>query len=598
MKIRFFKHNIRPLFRLDTILLAGFMSFPGNQSIATAADGRLPVIATTLSAGSWAAVLHPLADATPRESWLRNLVHGRLVGLDRDWKWECQLCTSLPSAENGQIRKLKAQGKSGRGGKEGLVLDFEIPAIAKWGDGTPVTGNDFRLAWQIAMAMSPSSRAGNTARAIKEVTVDAKSTRRFSMELKEPAGDFWFAFSLRPVPAHIEGPVWENAAGVHADYLKNSTYVIDPGKPGLYSGPWMPRMPQPRASGAQAFVLLEANPGFAKGKARAQQITIRFYRDEKTALTDVAEGRADIVPETDTNPFLLRKMPSLPPLYSALGTEVEHLDFNLRNPLLTDINLRKAISLSINRHELARVAGMPQGLPMAYGVLHPAMTGLPVRTDTGELMNALKFSHKVLGYAPSEASALLQQSGWNRTITPEGNFWQKEGRVLEVEMDTSLVDSMRGEVMRSVTRQLQEAGMKVVVREHPPETFSRETLRKVRFKYLALYAWRMPAATVPDAILATRQIPTLQNNYSGENAAGWSNKEVDEMLDALRSEWGSAARQEILKNLEQKISADLPFIPLFRRPVVAAVAKRVQGFELGGHDGWSSSSAHTWKFTD
>jgi peptide/nickel transport system substrate-binding protein len=554
------------------------------------------VIATTLPVAAWQVVLHPLADPSPREAWLRNLIHARLVELDDNWSWQCQLCTALPAVANGTLRKVKPAGKSRQSTKELIILDFEIPARAKWGDGTALTGHDFRLGWEIANAMPATTRAGNIARAIREITVDGKSPRHFSVELKEPSGDFWFASGLRPVPSHLEATIWRDAAGIYADYLKNTTYTTDPGKSGLYSGPWFPKTPHPRAEGHRPFVLLDSNPGHVRGAARTPQLTIRFHRDEKTALQEIQSGDADILPETDINPPAMKHSVDKSVFRTAIGTEIEHIDFNLRNPLLTDASLRKAISMFINRHELARSVGMPAGLPMAYGLLHPAMTGLPVRTDSGELMNRAKFMHRVLAHAPSEAAALLQQSGWSRNTTSAGSFWEKEGRTLEIELDTSLVDSMRAETLRTISRQLSDAGIKISTKEHAADTFARDTLRKARFKYLALYAWRMPAATVPGSLLATRQIPTLQNGYSGDNTAGWSNKDVDETLELLRNEWDPVKRQEMLNLIEEKITADLPFVPLFRRPVTAAVNERVEGFKIAGHDGWSSGSAHLWKF--
>ncbi len=559
------------------------------------ANGRLPVIATTLPAAAWQVVLHPLADPTSRESWLRNLVHARLVDLNDSWTWQCNLCTTLPSTSNGLLRKIKPANKS-RNAKELVMLDFEIPSSAKWGDGTTITGHDFKLGWEISNTMPASTRAGNIARAIREIIVDGKLPQRFSVELKEPNGDFWFASGLRPVPAHLETAAWRNAAGVYSDYLKNTTYTTDPGKPGLYSGPWFPKTAHPRAESQRPFVVLEANPGYVRGTAKTSQLTVRFHRDERTALQDVLSGQADILPETDISPGLVKQTTEKSIFRSALGTEIEHLDFNLRNPLLTDLNLRKTLSLYINRHELARISGMPHGLPMAYGLLHPTITGQPARTDSGELLNPARFTNPVFVHAPSAANALLQQSGWTRNTAIPGSFWEKEGKILEVELDTSFVDSIRAELARSIARQLSDAGIKVTVREHAPEIFSRDILRKVKFKYLALYAWRMPAATVPASLLSTRQIPTLQNNYSGENAAGWSNKEVDQTLDILRDEWDPAKRQVLLSLIEQKIVADVPFVPLFRRPVIAAVSQQLEGFSIAGHDGWSSTSAHLWKF--
>lgn len=567
------------------------------QPILGFSEGHQPTIVTTASPSSWLVASHPLAEANRKESWLRNLVHGQLVILDQNWKWQCQLCVSLPSPTNGLIRMVRRDGATSKNTRQNLAIDFEIPAQAKWGDGKPLVADDFRLAFEIARSMPPSTKSGSLARAILELTPDGKNNKHFFVRLREPRGDFWFAFGLRPVPSHLESEIWKASEQDYKDYLHSTNYVTNPSQPGLYSGPWFPKNTRFRGEGDSQSILLEANPGFAGGKVMAQSIQVIFRRTEKDAVKDLDSGVADIIPETDLSPAGAKLITRKNTIRSALGSELEHIDFNTRNPLLTDVNLRKAISLMINRYDLARSTGMPAELPMALGFMHPAMSGSPVRTDRGDLLKHQAFQHHVWGYAPSEASALLQQSGWTREASNHSSLWNKEGSPLEVDLDTNRADQIRMETVRAVARQLTNAGIKVNVKEHPNDIFIREILRKVKFKGLAEYAWRMPAGAIPDTILESRQVPSLQNAYTGENSSGWSNRRLDEILEQTRDEWDTAARQAMLREIEGLAATDVPFIPLFYRPVLGAAADTVSGFEVPGHEGWSSSFATGWIFS-
>lgn len=583
-------------FRRFGLILSGLVSVCILPKRAFSEDHR-PTIVTTAPPSSWLVASHPLAEANRKESWLRNLVHGQLVILDQNWRWQCQLCVSLPSPSNGLLRVARRDGASSKNSRQNLVIDFEIPAHAKWGDGKPLVADDFLLALEIARSMPPSTKSGSLARAILELSPDAKNNRHFFIRLREPRGDFWFAFGLRPVPSHLESEIWKASEKNYKDYLHSTNYVINPSQPGLYSGPWFPKNTRLRNEGEAQSILLEANPSFGGGKVIAHSIQILFRRAEKDAAADLQSGVADIIPETDLSPAAAKLITRKNAIRTALGSELEHIDFNTRNPLLTDVNLRKAISLMINRYDLARTTGMPAGLPMALGFMHPAMTGSPVRTDRGDLLRHQAFQHPVWGYAPSEAAALLQQSGWIREASNHSSLWIKEGSPLEVDLDTNRPDQIRMETVRSVARQLTSAGIKVNIKEHANDAFIREILGKVKFRYLAEYAWRIPAGTIPDAVLDSKQIPSLQNGYTGENTSGWSNRRLDEILDQVRDEWDPAARQQSLQQIETLAATDVPFIPLFYRPVLGAAVESVAGFEVPGHEGWSSSFATNWNFS-
>ena len=578
------------------ILLTVFTAYVALVAHPAFSQGHQPTVVTTAPISSWQVASHPLEEANQKEAWLRNLLHGQLVVLDQKWNWQCQLCVNLPSPSNGLLHLLRRDGPGSKNSRQNVTLDFEIQAQAKWGDGKPLTANDFQLGLEIARSMPPTTKSGSLARAIMELKPDLKNSKRFSVRLREPRGDFWFAFGLRPVPFHLESEIWKASERIYKDYLKASTYVTDPMKPGLYSGPWFPKTLRLRADGGRPFVLLEANPSFGGGKVLTSTLVIRFHRSVKEAASDLQSGDADIIPETDLTAIGAKLITRKNALRTALGSELEHIDFNTRNPLLTDVNLRKAISLLINRYELARAIGMTEGLPMALSVIHPAMLRLPIRTDQGDLLNVKAFQHAVWGYAPSEAFALLQQSGWTRGASAKTSVWTKEDSPLEIDLDANHVDVIRAETVRTIAHQLTEAGIKVTVREHAEDAFIKETLRKVKFKGMAEYAWRMPPGSIPDSVLESKQVPSLQNSYTGENTSGWNNRSLDEILDQLRDQWDAETRQELMQQIEGFAATDVPFVPLFYRPIFAAAVESVSGFHVPGHEGWSSGAAKDWVF--
>lgn len=593
VKIRVFKLATRGFAGLVFGLAIGFV-FLANVAASPIEKGLS--IASTTKPSAWPIVTNPLARASAREDWLRNLVQGQLLTLDDRWQIVCQLCTEVPSTTNNKIRFIQIpKSKKSRASKE-IRVDFEVLPEANWGDGKPITGDDFRLAHSIASAMPSHSKARNAAEAISEITVDKRNAKRFSMRLAKPDGTLWFAVGMRPVPAHLESQNWENATRVYQDYLKISNYVTEPGRSGLYSGPWLPTNQKSTLRAGIPYITLEKNPGFAGSKPVITRLRVQFVRNSREALAMLASEKTDIVPETDLDARASYPVSDRFVAHEALSTNLEQLTFNTRNPLLADLNLRKSISMLVNRYELAQSIGMPSSLPMASDIFHPAITNGVTRIDQGQIpLKSQVDPENCWYYSPEKSSRLLINSGWTKHLEGGTSTWKKENESLTIELDSNEKDSIRKQAVKVIAKNLSEAGIAVVIKNHSTNEFMNEIVQKLKFRFLAIYAWQMPAETIPTTILDSRQIPGLQNTYTGDNTSGWSNRSVDTLMTDLRNEWVPTERVAKIKEIERITAAEIPFIPLFYRPVHAATAKRVKNFKLPGHQSWSSSSASKWE---
>ena len=51
-----------------------------------------------------------------------------------------------------------------------------------------------------------------------------------------------------------------------------------------------------------------------------------------------------------------------------------------------------------------------------------------------------------------------------------------------------------------------------------------------------MYAWISSPENVPRTTLRSDQVPSAENNWSGQNYTGYSNPEMDRLLDAIEVE--------------------------------------------------------------
>jgi len=238
------------------------------------------------------------------------------------------------------------------------------------------------------------------------------------------------------------------------------------------------------------------------------------------------------------------------------------------NPAMFDVNVRKAIAMSIDREGIVRdlLLGLPKVPASFWDALsyynNPPLTNYP--------------------YDPEAAKALLDEAGW---VDANGDgIREKDGVDLVIEHATTIRE-IRQDAQAVMQQQLADVGIKLNV--NPVD----DTL------YFASYADSGPAAKgeydiqewsdgplFPDPDLyywLCDQIPT-DENPTGENWFYICDEELDSLIQLQSTQVDAAERQKTLSQINQLFYDKVYLIGLWQDPDVYAVGSRLKNVKFSG----------------
>ncbi|MCV6605359.1 MAG: ABC transporter substrate-binding protein, partial [Porticoccaceae bacterium] len=141
----------------------------------------------------------------------------------------CRTCVTLPTLENG-LAKLEQTPD----GKPGIAVTFQIQPDARWGDGSPVVADDFKLRWE--MGRNPKVGARRPSDFAPIYQFDIVDDKTFVLHLDKVTYNYNYIKEMMPIPAHLERPIFEKDP---LEYRNNSLYTTSPLNPGLWHGPYL-----------------------------------------------------------------------------------------------------------------------------------------------------------------------------------------------------------------------------------------------------------------------------------------------------------------------------------------------------------------------
>jgi oligopeptide transport system substrate-binding protein len=213
-------------------------------------------------------------------------------------------------------------------------------------------------------------------------------------------------------------------------------------------------------------------------------------------------------------------------------------------PPMNDINVRKALALSIDRDHLLELFSDNLDL-RGVSILPPGMPGFSsdlsaAEFDPGAAQTALAESE----YANEEITLTMIGPGYGDSETP---------------FENALIDMWR-----------EHLGIEVVIEFIDPLDFSQEA-RKTD-AHLLNYGW---CADYPDP---ENFLDVLFHSESDYNSANYSNPELDALLEQARVELDPGRRLGLYKQAEEILLADYGAIPLRHSVSYVLVNPRVQGY--------------------
>jgi len=520
--------------------------------------------------------MNPLVSNMVATTYMMGMTMRTLTTIDADGKWVPQLAKSIPSLENGQAKIKKVNGK------DTIVADWEILENAVWGDGTPITCEDFIFTIKVAMSPNVSVADKETYTQVAKIDYDKKSPKKCTFTYDKLRWDFTQLGTFRLLPKHLEEPVFKKYGAQKEGYEKNSLYSKEPTNPGLYHGPYL--VSEIQLGDHVTFV---PNPKFYGEPTKIQKIIVKLIPNTGTMEANLRSGTIDLISvlglALDQALAFDKKVKEEKLGYSVLfqpSAVYEHIDLNLDNPILKDVRVRKALHYAINKEDLTNALFEGKQQP----AIHNITPKDPWFTDDPNKIVIYKYNKR-------EAERLLDEAGWK--MGADG-IRTKDGKRLSFTIMTTAGNKTRELVQVYLQNNWKNIGVEVQAKNEPARVFFGETTKKRKFDAMALFAWVSSPESSPKGTFHSSKIPSAKNGYSGQNQMGWSNPKVDKLTEALETEMKHEKRVEIVHELLKLYTDEVPVLPLYYRSDVAVIPSQMKGYRLTGHQFPETNEVEKW----
>lgn len=312
------------------------------------------------------------------------------------------------------------------------------------------------------------------------------------------------------------------------------------------------------------LIRLERSDSYWGAAPAIPRIEFVHQPDDARALTEAKRGDLDIVPALIPSHYPEQaSAPGLARVFRPLRLRppaLRYMVMNTANPALSDVRVRQALALLIDRKAL--IKSEHDGLARAVaGFVWPGGPGdgpAPSPPD----------------YDPARAGALLDAAGWRDR---DGDGVRELGED-KLRLTLLVTDSGepsddddaeeardRGERER-IVRSLRRSGVQIDRRVGPPAVL-RNRLRAGDFD-LAFAHWRG---------LVDDDLAPLLESGSSLNLGGFSSPRVDAVLAALRAAWEPGARAPRMAELAQVLGETWPVAAIVAPDPYGLIHRRVRG---------------------
>ena len=522
----------------------------------------------TIGITQYPSTLHPNIESMVAKSYIRGMTARALTIYNHDWQLQCSLCVELPTLDNGlAVLEQTADGKPG------IAVTYQIPAGLKWADGQPLTTADFKFAWQVGR--NPAAGVNNLEFYRSAYQFDLVDEQTFTLHLDRVAFAYNQLGDMYPLPMHLEAELYTEDP---LEYRHRTLYNSDITNPGLYYGPYMIASVEQGAS-----LTLVRNPHWQGQPPHFDKIVVKAIQNTSALEANLLSGTIDMVAGElglqldQALSFANRHGEKFNIVYKP-GLQYEHIDLNLDNPILAQLAVRQALLYAIDREEInQRIFAGQQ--PVADGPVSPldrvASSDVPRYT-----------------YQPQKAGQLLDSAGW--AMAEDGLRYNSVGEPLRLEIMSTAGNKTRELLQQVIQGQLQQVGIDLRINNQAPRVFFGQTTRERRYSGMALFAWISAPESVPRSTLHSSEIPTADNNFAGQNYTGFSNAEMDQLLEQLETTLDFNQRLPLWHRLQAIYAEQLPVLPLFWRPNSYIYPLWLRGAEPTGHLDSSTNWIEEW----
>ncbi|MFL6010240.1 MAG: ABC transporter substrate-binding protein [Gaiellaceae bacterium] len=415
-----------------------------------------------------------------------------------------------------------------------MRVTYYIRKNAKWSDGVPVTGKDWKFTWQTATTAKYKEHIDPLGwEDIRSVTGSGKVVKvTFKRNFAAWRGLFSYVLPQHALAGTDMLTVWNDC-------------ICNPkkGNAPISNGPFL-LTKFDRGAG----ITLSRNPrGWYGKRAKLDSIVFRFITNTNSEIQAIRSGEVDaIYPQPQLALADLRNQAGLR-IQTHVGLQYEHIEIQQGakgNPLAKQKWLRQALITGVNRTAAARAL---------YGTLNPSVGALQsmvrLKGEKGYSNDFGKWNYSV-----AKVDSLMRAHNCSKG---GDGIYRCNGTKVSFDFASTSGNALRTLAFTIFQDQAAKAGIELKNGFVPAGT---------------LFGSKLPAHDFDLAMftqLVTVDPHYVAVNFSCGNASNYTeycNRTVTRWLTQSDRELNDAKRLALIKKVGKVLANDVPMIPLFQRP--------------------------------
>ncbi|MGE0419185.1 MAG: ABC transporter substrate-binding protein [Acetobacteraceae bacterium] len=290
-----------------------------------------------------------------------------------------------------------------------------------------------------------------------------------------------------------------------------------------------------------------------RGPVKYERIVWKIVPEEASRLAAVASGQVDMT-YSMPDQYLpqLTKMPNLQVLRPAANLRLFYLGFKITRPNLSDVRVRQALSLAVNRQQIVD--------SIYFGNGEPASTYIHPKTPDFDPAAEPDFNR----YDPARAAKLLDEAGW--AMGTDG-FRYKDGKKLTLQLY-----GFAGGRSPKVAEATQGFWRKIGVDLQIQMWDGTIVFSKLAQQDYDIWSIAFPYSSAADAL----RLYFHSSNIPTPNRMNWKDPQTDQLLDQGTTALDPQKRFEYLSQVQKIVQGEALWVPMVHEGLALVVNKRVK----------------------
>ncbi len=511
--------------------------------------------------------LLPLFGSAYVSTIVEEAIDDSLVQRNEKNEYVPQIAKSVPTIENGGAKL------TGSGANAQLTVTYQLRDDVTWHDGEKFTADDVIAGYNLLK--NPNFKTPS-AFVYRDQLASVKKNGDYEVVFTYKKGELdptYYIVGNIGIPSHI-------------------TNKVDPAK---WDDPKAnPLVNKPVGTGPYRFVsqnpervVLQSYDKYFLGTPKTKNVIFRIIPDTQALLSQLQAGELNASTEDAHQINQFEDLKALEgrgvKTYTVPAATWEHIDLNLSVPVLQDKRVRQALMYGIDRKTITE--------QILFGQTQPLNSWLTPTNWAYTEKGLNKYE-----YNPEKAGQLLDQAGLK--LDEEQGVRVFKGQPVTLELMTTAGNELRAQTTQLIQQNLSDLGLLVSLSYQPAAIYfgdPPDAPLAGRKYQMGLYAWVSGDDPAGFELYHSSQIPSKENNYTGQNYPGWKNERNDQLLKQANQREITREKRLPLYAEQQKIfNEELPVLPLYQRVNISTAANGLQNWKPTPTNTPPTWNAHEW----